>query len=300
MDNNILIKDLKSLISIPSYGSEEKVAAYIIKRLKLEGFKPKKDKYGNVLLEIGKGPGFLLNAHMDTVGIEGWKERALKPVEKQGRIYGRGASDTKSGIATLLYIAGQLKDAKLKRRLIFLFSVHEEDSRMEQNGSFLAVKNIDATQGLMMEPTFKGNKLGIGVGCKGACRFKITVKGRPCHSSKPHLGVNPIYLADDFIKDFKKIRQLKKTYSILGKKVNLCSVSTITQIKAEEGKNLVPSKCEISIDCRILPGQDSKEVVNTIDSLCKKHFKLGYEIDSYCNNGYFGYDRSMLGLIRKV
>ncbi len=205
-----LIADLKNLISIPSYENEKGVANYIIRKLKKEDLKCIKDKYGNVILTIGKGDGFLLNSHMDTVGIDGWEDRALIPITKSGKIFGRGSSDTKSGIATMMELARLMKNTKLKRRIIFLFSINEEDSRLGENGAFLASKKIKAKEGIILEPVFKAKKLSIGVGCKGVCRFNITIHGKSCHSSKPELGINALYLANDFINDFRKMKTLKK------------------------------------------------------------------------------------------
>ncbi len=300
LDTCALVSDLKNLIAIPSYEDGSGVADYIIRELRRAGLKPKKDRHGNVILALGKGEGVLLNAHMDTVGIGGWEDRALMPAERNGRIYGRGASDTKSGIAAMMEIARKMKDAKLKRRVIFLFSVNEEDSRLEENGAYLAskaLKGMKVREGIIFEPTFKGKVLNVGIGCKGAYRFHITVLGRPCHSSKPDLGINPIYLANDFVSDFRKLSVPAKTFEVNGKPVRLSPVFSVTQMKADEGTNVIPSKCVLGIDYRALPGEKFAGVRARIFDLCRKHFRHGFQADEYCIEGYFGYEKRMLEVI---
>jgi acetylornithine deacetylase/succinyl-diaminopimelate desuccinylase-like protein len=295
-----LISDLKNLISIPSYEGEGLIAHYIIKELEKEGLSPLMDKFGNVILVLGEGEGFLLNAHMDTVAISGWEGSGLKPIIKGGRLFGRGSSDTKSGIATMIEIARNLKNKKLKRKVIFLFSVKEEDSTLETNGAYLASKRIDAKEAIVFEPTFKGKNLNIGIGCRGAYRFHIIVKGKSGHSSAPDRGVNALYLTNDFITDFRQMKKKEKEYNIMEKKVRLSSVFSVTQVKAEEGTNVIPGRCSFSIDYRSLPDENPISIRNSIQILCKKHFKEGFLTKEYFIPGYLDYSRPFLNLVKKI
>jgi|ETN02SMinimDraft_2_1059926.scaffolds.fasta_scaffold11397_2 acetylornithine deacetylase/succinyl-diaminopimelate desuccinylase-like protein len=295
-----LIQDLCNLISIPSYNDESNVAGYIITELEKIGLNPEKDAHGNVILCLGEGDGFLLNAHMDTVDIKGWEDTALKPIFKKNRVYGRGSSDTKSGIATMLEIARKMKDIKLKRKIIFLFSVKEEDSKLNENGAFLAYSKLKATEGIILEPTFKDKMLEIGVGCKGAYRYNIIINGKSCHSCSPNNGINPIYLANDFINSIRNLKLKSKSYKLANKEIELKPVISVTQINAKEGTNVVPGRCTISIDYRALPDENEEEVKSIILKLCSKHFHNGFDIEEYSIKGYFDYDKKLLDIIKCI
>src|SRR5690606_23297291 len=120
----------------PSFGGtgEAAVADFVETFLRKAGLEPTRQpvfpgRY-NIVARVGsQGPALLLEAHMDTVAAEGWfSENPFDPIEKDGRIYGRGACDTKASLAVFLAVAEFYAryPVKLKQPLLFAATIDEE------------------------------------------------------------------------------------------------------------------------------------------------------------------------------
>ena len=137
----------------------------------------------------GASPTILLEAHLDTVPSRGMEIEPFDPVLKEGRLYGRGACDTKGSLAAFLFAVGEAvrHPAALRYNIVFAAVADEE---FGFTGAREAVtRGLGADFGIAGEPT----RLRIVRAHKGVTRWRIRAEGRAAHSAYPERGTNAIY-----------------------------------------------------------------------------------------------------------
>ncbi len=256
----MILKLLKELIAIPSvnpsYGGpgEAELKSFVLGWLKDHGIDAKTQEAlpgrRNILARLGsdEGPGTLLDAHMDTVGVDGWAEGSpYEPREKNGRLYGRGSCDTKASLAVFMTVAAYFakNPRALKRPLVFAATVDEEATQL---GAYEVVKLKDEYK---IEAAIAGEPTGseLVLAHKGVCRFILTTSGKAAHGSTPHLGESAI---------LKMNRILHKLEGLSERLANADTQDEMEKgtlniglIKGGIGFNVVPDKCLIEIDRRL-------------------------------------------------
>ena len=191
--------------------------------------------------------------HMDTVGVA--SDQQFVPVMKRGRIYGRGACDTKGSVATML--ASLIALAASKRRpasteIIFIGLIDEE---VGQSGSRHLVKSgFTADLAIVGEPT----RLKVVTAHKGDLWLQLETKGRAAHGSRPELGRNAVHLMA------KIVDALETDYAVQlrQRRHPLLRHATVNVgfIAGGRQPNIVPDSCRIKIDRRTMPGEKDAEV----------------------------------------
>lgn len=278
---------LKSLIQIPSMnppGKEAKIAESVVHMFGDMGIESEIHYLSGgdranvvVILDSGKkGPIFVLNGHLDTVPIkDNWDHEPFKGEIVNGRLYGLGASDMKSGLAAIMVAVNEIKNEieKLNGTLIVSFVSDEEKNNLGTTDFLNRYKNIDYA--LIAEPS----DLSIVRSNRGTTRFKLTIYGVAGHSSNPVNGVNAIYKAVDVINALKDY----------GNKIchdqNYCTSPSIavTMINGGTAENIIPDKCEIIVDRRMVYGESKEkvegEILDILESFAKKDEQFKY---SYC------------------
>lgn len=208
----------------------------------------------------------VLAPHTDTVGDLGMSDRLFQPEIRNGRLYGRGACDTKGSVASMLMAVLSL--ALQGRRpatteIIFAGLIDEENSQL---GSRALVRSgFKADLAIVGEPT----QLQVVTAHKGDLWLKVTTRGKSAHGAKPHLGKNAIHSMAQIINliETDYATTLKnQSHPLLGQAtVNVGSIRGGTQ------PNIVPDWCEISIDRRTLPGETSASVLRGLRKFLLKH-----------------------------
>lgn len=217
-------------------------------------------------------PALVFICHMDTVVTgDGWRLPPFDAVEKEGRIYGRGACDMKSGLACCLSafayaVYRNAADGLIpKRSLKLICTVDEEDF---MRGSEQCIQSGWVTNKdwiLDAEPT-NGQ---IQVAHKGRTWFEIDVTGRTAHASTPWKGADAIAAAAEIIRNIRLEIERTPSHHDLGK-----STVTFGQIKGGYRPYVVPDTCKIWVDMRLVPPTDTikaEEIVkNAIDCAQKE------------------------------
>lgn len=196
----------------------------------------------------------LLAPHLDTVGAESFQVRV-----ENGRMYGRGACDTKGSVAAMFTALLQVAQSHLRPReteVVFVGLVDEENG---QEGSRAFAKSaLKGDLAIIGEPT----ELKVVTAHKGDLWLKLITKGRAAHGSRPDLGSNAVHQMARVIDllETKYQQSLKrKRHAILGSAtVNVGAVRGGTQ------PNIVPARCEIDIDRRTIPGEKDAAVQREI------------------------------------
>ncbi|MBC8001916.1 MAG: M20/M25/M40 family metallo-hydrolase [Opitutaceae bacterium] len=206
----------------------------------------------------------LLAPHMDTVGLV--SDAQLNPVEKSGRLYGRGACDTKGSVAAMLTALLQVAESGRRpaaTEIVFIGLIDEENN---QSGSRAVAKSgLQADLAIVGEPT----RLQVVTAHKGDLWLSVETRGKAAHGARPELGKNAVHEMARIVDVLETIyrRQLKKrTHPLLGHAtINVGSIRGGTQ------PNIVPDRCEIAIDRRTLPGETEAGIRREILTLLKKH-----------------------------
>ncbi len=263
----------KELIDIPSESErdgERAVAKYIHDYLEEAGFSPETIEFGannaDVVASIGSGDGLMLNGHMDTVpwGDPSLWSNGASAVVKDGRVYGRGASDMKGGIACMLAALAGLDLAKKqpRRRLLLTFVANEET---DGRGSDYLLDNrkelFDGVKyGVIGEASFMDSKVSLQTAQKGVVDIEVTFRGRAAHGSRPWLGDNAVVKAARFITAYQKLADSFETADgLLGK-----GTANISIVRGGSAINVVPDLCRVSIDRRIVPGETPELAVRQV------------------------------------
>ena len=267
---NDLIQLTTRLVQIPTEnppGNEKAAAQFLKPLLSKMGFRVKtllspKGRW-NLIAERRWGRGgrtLIFNGHLDVVPAgdpSQWKYPPFQGKLYKGRIYSRGASDMKSGIASFIHALSMIDRSKthLHQGAVILHLVSDEESHGHQGMGFLTQKGgIYGDAALVGEPT----DLCPVIAHKGALWLRISTLGKSAHSARPHLGVNAIEKMTRLIHQINLI-PIKKEHPLLGMPtLNVGTIRGGTKI------NIVPDCCEIELDRRMLPGEKKEEVLKEI------------------------------------
>ena len=264
MTHDPLISFTRSLIRCPSrFGEEEAVVGLILAQMTKLGFdRVWRDANGSAIGIIeGKlpGPTLLLDGHCDTVGIAPgvtWTHDPFGGDVEGGFIYGRGTADMKAAIAAMIYAAADLDRTKLRGRVAVSATV------MEENLEGAALKDVmDA-----VPPDFviigEATDLKLNRGGRGRAEIHLETIGRPAHSSTPHLGRNAVH---DMLRVVAAVERLPMpSDSFLGP-----AIMALTDIISDPypAYSVIPSRCRVTYDRRLLPGETEAGVIRDLRGL---------------------------------
>jgi len=195
-----LTQKLVSMDSVNPPGNEAPVNQFIGDLLLANGFTVDYIHYGENRLHLvaAKGPKevlpIVLSGHLDTVplGEQEWKFHPFSGEISDGKIYGRGSSDMKGGVAAMVVAAVHATEQNPDASVLLLFTAGEETGCQGAKHLVENYPGLGKAKGLIIgEPT--ANIPAIGH--KGGLYMNVTVTGKTAHSSMPHLGDNAIYKA---------------------------------------------------------------------------------------------------------
>ncbi|MBN2722691.1 MAG: YgeY family selenium metabolism-linked hydrolase [Deltaproteobacteria bacterium] len=258
---------LKDIISIRSVSCEEKeVVQRISEEMKKVGFDEIKiDGLGNILGRVGNGPTVIaMDSHIDTVDVgdpELWDHDPFDPVEKDGIIYGRGASDQKGGIAAMVYAAKIIKEQNLDKdcTVWMVGSVMEEDCDGLCWQYIIKEKVINPEVVVLTEPT----NLNLYRGHRGRMEIEVETKGISCHGSDPTRGDNAVTKMAPVITQIDQLNKDLKPTEFLGK-----GTVAISHIRSTSPSLCaVADSCTIHLDRRLTEGEDETVAVNQLKEL---------------------------------
>jgi succinyl-diaminopimelate desuccinylase len=281
-----IVGTLRDLIRIPSItGDEAQIGAHVADICQAMGLEVEiveaEPGRPNVVArwESGlPGPHLLLNDHLDMVPpgpLEYWTHQPFDADVADGRIYGRGAIDTKSGVTTLLMAIKAARETKLPicGRLTLVFSCDEEV------GGRLGMQHLarngylnSADMAVVAEPT----SLEVEIGTKGRLHLEITTRGIATHGARPWLGHNAI---DDMAEVIRELGLLAaeletRTHPLLGH-----ATLNVGRIDGGTVANMVPNKCVLGLDRRLLPEEDPDAAEAEIAAIleCVKARRPGFD-----------------------
>ena len=205
----------------------------------------------------------LLAPHLDTVGADGTK---FIPQRKSGRIYGRGACDTKGSIAAMLTALGELAEAKSRPQeteIVFAGLIDEENAQAGSRA--LVASRLKADLAIVGEPT----RLRVVTAHKGSLWLQFETRGRAAHGATPQLGRNAVHEMARIVSWF----ETDYTAALRKRKHPLLGAGTVNvgQIHGGIQPNIVPDRCVLTIDRRTLPGETEAGVRREIMTRLRAH-----------------------------
>ncbi len=251
----------QAFVRIPILSGQEQGMADFVRQVMQElGFDQiTVDEKGSVLGFVGptQAPlALLFDAHMDVVPIAGtWTVEPFGAEIKDGRMYGRGTSDMKAGLAAALCgAAAAARSGTLKQRIAVSASVMEEV--IEGYALSHALEQCTPAAVVICEPS----RLRIMVGQKGRQEILLRLQGRPAHAALPHLGVNPIQAA---AKAISALQTLDLPQDALVGQALLVPTDIISD--PHPSISLIPSSVTVRFDRRTLVGESSESVLGQME-----------------------------------
>jgi len=244
-------------------GDEKEAADLVLAEMHRLGYdRVNVDENGSVVGMIrGKHPGptLLLDGHIDTVGVAPgvpWKQDPFGGAVIGGKLYGRGASDMKGPVAAMVLAAAAVDREELSGTLVISASV------MEEVLEGVALKTVmEATR-----PDFvvigEASDLKLVHGSRGRAEILVETIGRPAHSSRPQEGINAVQA-------MLPVMQAIDRLALPAHKTVGQAIIALTDIISEPypGHSVIPSRCRVTYDRRLIPGETKESVMRTLAGL---------------------------------
>lgn len=265
MDCIELLRELIRFDTVNPPGNEKPAAQYLTGLLQTAGFRCEvQDLGGNranliAVLGGGDGPELMLTGHLDVVPAVGaWDSSPFSMAEKDGRLYGRGTSDMKGGIAAMCEAAMGCAARKepMKGSLKLLFVADEECSNL---GTLSYLKTHGGSgYAIIGEPT----RLEVAVAHRGVSRDYIDIKGAPRHAALPAGEEDAVMKA---CRAVLAVNDMNETLRHVTHPVLPPPGIAVTMIEGYEKDNVVPGNVRLLLDFRIHPGMDHEQVGRFLD-----------------------------------
>lgn len=275
-------KLLADLIALPSvnpgflpprhpHAGEGRVAEFLARVTARAGLEVEFQKYApqrvNLIARLRPGgrprQTILLAPHLDTVNVV--DESKFKPIVRGGKIFGRGACDTKGSVAAFVSAICELAKARKRPRETEIVFVGLADEEWGQGGSRAFAKSgFKADLAIVGEPT----RCEIVTAHKGSVFVEIETHGKAAHGATPQFGRNAVFTMArvvEFLETDYRRRLQRRKHPLLGSP----SVSVGT-IRGGTQANIVPDRCHLAVDRRTLPGETDRSVCREIDQLLRQ------------------------------
>jgi len=262
-----LLEFLQELVQIRSLDNHEGDAVQRVKREmeKLEYDQVMIDPMGNIIGRMGSGETVIaFDGHLDVVDVGDESQWSFEPFSgeyKDGKIWGRGSTDQKGGVAAMIYAARIMKDLDLLDDLMIIVTgtVNEEDCDGLCWQYIINEDKIRPEFAVLTEPT-DGR---VCRGQKGRMALKITTRGVSSHGSVPEQGENAIYKMAPVIQDIEALNETLPVHPELGK-----GTITISQIFFSSVSSCaVADGCTIILDRRLTYGETRDKVMAELENL---------------------------------
>jgi acetylornithine deacetylase len=201
-----------------------------------------------------------LVGHTDTVPFDSAWTDALRLTERDGKLYGRGACDTKGFIAAALAAIANIDLRKLRRPLALVFTADEEVGCLGAK-RLADARALRARYSIVGEPTsLQPMRAG-----KGYCLAEIIVRGKEGHSAYPALGASAIFRAARLINRLEKIAEELKAEQVATFEPPYTTLN-VGLIRGGTAKNIIAGECRFTLEWRPLPGQKASHLIELVNA----------------------------------
>ncbi len=316
LDRDALVRLTADLVNHDSEappGREEGVARFVVDRLRRLGFEagvdPVAPDRANAIGRLrgaggGGAPTLAFNGHLDVVpsGEAAWTSPPFAAEVRDDRLYGRGAADMKGGIAAAVHAVEILQAAKVTLRgdLLFALDADEEVNNIGLKKMLGDRVFAGVSACIIGEPT----SLDIAVGHRGVAGVKAVFAGSATHAAQARRGVNAVEHACRFVQKVDELGKAKlreKDHPLLGP-----SLVTPTLIHGGFRVNVVPSRCELHLDLRMIPGESLDTALAELSTLAEglrreiPSLDVSFHPTTYCPPGLTDAGHPVVAALRQA
>ena len=259
--------DSRNPLLVPGAPGEAEAAGFLASVLRDWGFSvdvvEAAPNRPNVIARIGAGGGksLMFNGHLDVVGVEGMSHDPFDPLIRDNRIFGRGSTDMKAGIAAMCSAALAAATAGIRGEIIIAVVADEEFESLGTKA--LIAGGVRADAAVIAEPT----RLAICPAHRGFAWFNIDITGRAAHGSRYDLGIDAITHAGLLLSELDRLETEilpGKTHALLGRPSVHASM-----IHGGTGYSTYPDHCKLGVERRTIPGESATDALSEIELLCE-------------------------------
>jgi acetylornithine deacetylase len=275
IDENFLKKTLSDLIKInsinpklsPGGGGEAEIGSYIADLLTSIGLdvavhqiEPGRVNVIGKLKGTGSGRSLVLNAHLDTVGVDGMVIDPFQPVIKGDRMYGRGAQDMKGSLAAMISGVKALADHRIELGGDLYFTA-VADEEFASIGTEDLVKRLSADAAIVTEPT----DLSIGRAHRGFIWFDVETFGRAAHGSRYQEGIDANMRMGRFLAELdhlEKALRHRTPHPLVGPpSLHASRINGGTEL------SIYAAHCLLQLERRTIPGETVKMATSELEAI---------------------------------
>ena len=288
MDREELVRLARDLVRIPSVyrpegaeGNEERAAGVVAEYLRGAGFGVRTEEVAPGRPNVwavweGDLPGrtLLFEAHTDVVtegAAEEWEHPPFAADLVDGRIYGRGACDTKGNLAAAILAVRAIKDSGVPfpGRLVLCHPVDEEGMM----GGIKAFIERGHAEGVDAAVICEPEENRICVEQKGAMRVEVAVRGKMAHGAMPLSGINPVTRAARFVVAVEELEREEINRHGEDPFLGYPSLTPTILMGPDCGEpqiNVVPASAYVALDIRTTPAQSHEGLVGKLESILSR------------------------------
>ncbi|WP_135827582.1 ArgE/DapE family deacylase [Halorussus halobius] len=223
--------------------------------------------------EDADGPDVHFTGHFDVVPAgEDWSDDPYDPRVEDGRVYGRGTSDMKSGIAASLFAVDALEAAGVDVR----GSVTQSMTVDEETGGFTGLGYLveegyvstENTDYCVYTECFDSSRICLGH--RGVLKFHVTARGEKAHGCMAHDGANAVMAMNDFltrIDEYEDVLHDRTTDLPVTPPESRCADISATMLDAGYSENVIPDRCTATFYRVLVPGEtveSAREEIRTL------------------------------------
>jgi succinyl-diaminopimelate desuccinylase len=285
--------------------------------------------HANIVAKVGKSePRIILCGHIDVVpagDLKSWKIPPFSGKIEDGKIFGRGASDMKAGISSMLMAGAALKRIEDELGGTAVFAIVCDEETMGPAGAIWLLKNhkLDGDACLIAEPTgYLHSGYSVVAGERGNLWLRLIAKGKPAHGATPAFGENAILLLTKFLRTLDALEKtpvkiprdakplvrngkidltkIAKGMGITPKEITRSMDHYTVNVGTIHGGtkvNVVPERCEAEIDVRVPVGGNPDAVEEFVKLALPRNFE--YEITNRTLASYTPAHEPLIKILQK-
>lgn len=275
INETYLIETLKDLVRInsvnpsltPEGRGEAELGAYVADALKelglettLHEIEPGRVNVVGRLKGRGRGRSLLLNAHLDTVGVEGMTIDPFGAEIRAGRLYGRGSQDMKASLAAMIAAAKAFVDAGISLAGDLLITA-VADEEYASIGSEALVQQVQADAAIVTEPT----DMHVCRAHRGFIWYDVETLGRAAHGSRYAEGIDANMRMGRFLGELEKLEQdlLKREGHVLTGPPSLHAA----RLQGGKEVSIYAASCLLQIERRTAPGETTAQATAELQTI---------------------------------
>ncbi|QYC41231.1 putative succinyl-diaminopimelate desuccinylase [Nonomuraea coxensis DSM 45129] len=283
-----VVEFTRELVRVPSTndpGRRERAAAELVAaRMRAWGWEPAwyevEPDRPNVVAVVegggGDGPTLMFEGHTDVVTEGDLAEWTVDPFGgeiRDGRLWGRGSADMKSGLAATLYATRALQLAGPFPGRIKVCALADEEGLMIGAHHFVAEGLAADVDGAIVAEPEAGEICAVA---KGALRLRVDLTGKMAHGAMPQHGRNPIAAAGPLLVGLAELQEeLQRRHPAHEHLGEVYVTPTVLRAGSTAQVNVIPATASVFVDVRTVPGVEHKDVADRVSALASRAARDG-------------------------